>query len=80
MIEYRVRPVTRYIVTRWEDKDADNTKLHNVACSRQIGTEYASEEVAYEVGNALAFKEREDLGWRPGDERMQFPNRHKAEG
>lgn len=73
LIEYRVRPVTRYIVTRFEDKDAGNRAPHNVACSRQIGPEYATEEVAYQVGYALALKERDDLGWPAFDERMRFP-------
>lgn len=64
-IEYRVRPVTRYIITRYEE--AENA----TAGSRQLG-EFGNEECAYDVAHALAFKEREDLGWPPGDERIQF--------
>jgi hypothetical protein len=73
-IEYRVRPVTRYIVTRFEV-----SKFGATDGPKFIG-ELANQEMAYEIGNALAFKEREDLGWPPGDERMQFPDRYKAEG
>ena len=63
-IEYRVRPVTRYIVTRFNE-------YGNKSALTQTG-EYDNEDEAYTVATALAFKEREDLGWPPGDERMQF--------
>ena len=72
-IEYRVRPVTRYIVTRWEG-DPDGAS----AASSQIGTEYANAETAYEVGYALCRAEHERLGWPIGDERIKYP-RHPNE-
>jgi hypothetical protein len=76
-IEYRVRPVTRWIVTRWESQSNDNG---NASGGCAPCGEFANEDAAYKAGEALAFKEREDLGWPPGDERMQFPDRYKAEG
>lgn len=68
-IEYRVRPVTRYIVTRFHsiDHPAGSESGELVECG-----EFSNENRAYTVATALAFKEREDLGWPPGDERMQF--------
>lgn len=71
-IEYRVRPVTRYVVTRYHQDRANGGAVETCG-------EFENEDKAYEVGAALAFKEREDLGWPPGDERMIFPDKHKAE-
>lgn len=65
-IEYKIREVTRYIVTRFENS------------SKEVG-EFDNKEQAYEVGNAMAFAERERLGWPPGDERMIFPDPHRKE-
>ena len=50
-VEYRVRPVTRYIVTRFEDGVG----------SAQIG-EYPSAETAHSVGYALCDAERINAG------------------
>ena len=50
-VEYRVRPVTRHIVTRYEDGVG----------STQIG-EYPSAEVAHSVGHALCDAERIKAG------------------
>ena len=50
-VEYRVRPVTRYIVTRYEDG----------AGSTQIG-EYPSAETAQSVGHAMCDAERVKAG------------------
>lgn len=69
-IEYRVRPVTRYIVTRYEEKD-DNRQTASVST---LG-EYENENVAYEVGYALCRAEHERLGYPPGDERINYPQR-----
>lgn len=61
-IEYRVKPVTRYIVTR-----------HDGEATRQIGNEYDNAEVAYEVGYALARQDAERLGLSPGDMGVIYP-------
>ena len=50
-VEYRVRPVTRHIVTRYEDGVG----------STQIG-EYPSAETAHSVGHALCDAERIKAG------------------
>ena len=66
-IEYRVRPVTRYVVTRYEQ---------NGSCGG-VSTmgEYENEDVAYQVGYALCKAEHQRLGWHPGDERIQYPTK-----
>lgn len=64
-IEYRVRSKTTHFVTRFASEDDGSQS------SESIG-EYDNEDKAYSVATALAFKEREDLGWPPGDERIIF--------
>jgi hypothetical protein len=66
LIEYRLRPVTRYIVTRFEDKDGStgNSTAHG---------EFDNEATAYAVGYALAKAEHDRLGWPTYDERMRYP-------
>lgn len=66
-IEYRVRPVTRYMVTRWQ---ADE---NGASAPRQMGTEYDNAQVAYDVAYALCKTEHERLGWPVGDDRIQYP-------
>lgn len=64
-IEYRVRPVTRYIVTRFH-KDETGAGVE------QRG-EFDHEQNAYEVGYALCKAEHDRMGWPPGDERILYP-------
>ncbi len=66
-IEYRVRPVTRYVVTRYENQGEQGT-----AAVRTLG-EYDNQTVAQEVGYALCKAEHERLGWGPGDMRIIYP-------
>lgn len=66
LIEYRVREVTRYYVTRFEDDGKGR------AGSSSFG-EYGNPETAYEVGYALCKAEHERLGFPPDDERIQYP-------
>lgn len=66
-IEYRVRPVTRYIITRYEESEDGRTG----ACEQR--GEYDSPDVAYEVGYALCKLDHDRLGYPPGDERVQYP-------
>ena len=71
-IEYRVRPVTRFVVTRWESEEhGDGTS--SGGCSG-LG-EFDSEETAYQVGYSLAKVEHERLGWPISDERITYPTR-----
>ena len=64
-VEYRVRPVTRYIVTRYYADDS--------ASGSEYKGEYDSPHIAYEVGYALAKEEHQRLGYPIGDERIQYP-------
>lgn len=66
-IEYRVRPVTRYIVTRFH-RNATNTVGGSVGKG-----EFDNPETAYAVAYALAREEHERLGYPPGDDRIQYP-------
>lgn len=67
-IEYRVRPVTRFIVTVFR---AAGDECHSSAgCG-----EFDNEETAYAVGYALAKAEHDRLGWPIADERIQYPTR-----
>jgi hypothetical protein len=63
-IEYRVRPVTRYVVTRWHDGEGVGVE--------QKG-EFDNFDTAYAVGYALCKHEHQELGYPPGDERVQYP-------
>lgn len=74
-VEYRVRPVTRYIVTRYERTESAGV---SGGCVQQRG-EYDNAETAYEVGYALCKAEHERLGWPPADERIQYPKPQNAE-
>lgn len=67
-IEYRVRPVTRYIVTRYHSDPA------NGAGSVGGMGEYENPQVAFEVGYALCKAEHDRLGWPVGDERIKYPS------
>lgn len=68
-IEYRVKRVERFIVTRFEE-DANATS----GSSRQIGKEFDNFDTAYEVGYALAKQEKDRLGLLPGDDGVIFPS------
>lgn len=66
-IEYRVRPVERYIVTRYKG---------GIASSGIEGRgEFDNFETAYEVAYALCKAEHDRLGWPLGDERIQYPKK-----
>lgn len=66
-IEYKVRKVTKYIVTRYEESDEGTT-----GSSTQHG-EFDREEVAMAVGSALAQADQERLGIPKFDTRIMFP-------
>lgn len=68
MIEYRVRPVTRYIVTRWEGSDDGRS-----GNSPTISGEYPNHETAYAAAYALCKAEHHKLGYPPGDPRILYP-------
>ncbi len=66
-IEYRVVPVTRFIVTRWHKESSGETAVSERG-------EYLNENVAYEVAYALAEAERQALGYALDDPRMKYPD------
>lgn len=68
-VEYQVRPVTRFVVTRWESQRGTNSGSSGSAA---LG-EFDNQQVAYQVGYALAKAEHDRLGWPPGDERIKYP-------
>lgn len=68
-VEYRVRKVERYIVTRYV-----GNKQAGAGSLMERG-EYQNEETAFEVAYALCKAEHEQLGWPLGDERIQYPKR-----
>ena len=70
-IEYRVRPVTRFIVTRYETERPVDGRASN-GSSTQHG-EFDNEDTAYAVGYALAKAESDRLGLPPGDMAVMFP-------
>ena len=68
-IEYRIKRVERFVVTRHEqDKNA------TTGSTRQIGGEHDSFDVAYQVGYALARQEAERLELSPGDMGVIYPS------
>lgn len=70
-IEYRVKKVERFIVTRYEYDE--NQRVHTNADVRQIGNEFSNADTAYEVGYALARQEAEIKGFGPFDDRITYP-------
>nr|WP_029924411.1 hypothetical protein [Ochrobactrum sp. UNC390CL2Tsu3S39] len=64
-IEYRVVPVTRYIVTRYHEEG------RGAGCEHR--GEFDNQQTAYDVGYALAKAEHDQLGWPVGDERITYP-------
>lgn len=66
-IEYRVRAVTRYIVTRCQ------TNVDGGSGSVCGKGEYENADTAYEVGYALCKAEHDAAGTHPGDENFQYP-------
>ena len=75
LIEYRVRPVTRYVITRFERADVGELERSSI---RTLG-EYDNAEVAYEVAYALCKADHERLAWPLDDARIQYP-RHPSAG
>lgn len=69
-IEYRVRPVTRFIVTRFECVSHPDGRESGSCYTRG---EFDNFETAYQVGYALCRDEHQRLGWPLGDERINYP-------
>lgn len=69
IVEYRVRPVTRFIVTRCHSEDDGPRQGGGVG---QCG-EFQNEQMAYDVGYALCRAEHEQLGYPADDARIKYP-------
>lgn len=67
-VEYKVREVKRYIVTRFQS-DENEPK----SGSSSVRGEFDNFNEAYNVGYALAKLEQEQLGYPPGDMRIIYP-------
>lgn len=67
MIEYRVRPVTRFVVTRYEGAE-------NAGSCVQVG-EYPDKDVAFEVGYAMCRLEHDKSGEPVGSMNFIYPER-----
>ena len=65
-IEYRVRPVTRYIVRRFRGEESGGGMVSTIG-------EYDNADVAYQVGYACCKAEHDKLGWPLDDMRIQYP-------
>jgi len=65
MIEYSVRPVTRYFVTRYS---ADGS-----TAGVETKGEYESHDVAHQVAYALCKAEHDAAGTGPGDVNFVYP-------
>lgn len=65
LIEYRIRPVVRYIVTRY-CRVGDGSHLSTEG-------EYEDGHCANRVAYALCKTEHDKLGYPPGDERIVYP-------
>jgi hypothetical protein len=72
-VQYRIVPVTRYIVTRYESEVHESGMGSGSSGSTQLTGEYQNENMAYEVGYALCKAEHDRLGYPPDDERIQYP-------
>jgi hypothetical protein len=77
LIEYKVRPVTRYVITRFETSGPDANGRGSGGCETK--GEYETEAVAHEVAYALCRQEHDRLGFPPGDERIQYPKRPEVD-
>lgn len=72
-VEYRVREIKRYIVTRHEMTVTNGEETCGQTSNVGSG-QFDSYDTAYQVGYALASFEHGQLGYDLGDERIQYPN------
>lgn len=72
-LEYRVRRVERFIVTRFSRTD------ENSPGTVEERGEYENPEVAHEVAYALCKREHEILGWPIDDMRIRYPEKRNMD-
>jgi hypothetical protein len=87
LIEFSVRPVTRYIVTRYEERSGDGNHTTSsdpriaenrvgrakVCCGSSGHGEFDNAQTAYDVAYALCRAEHERIGYRVDDDRIRYP-------
>jgi hypothetical protein len=66
-LEYRVKEVTRFIVTRYHS-DGGGSSVEGRG-------EYGNPDIAFEVAYALCKRDHDLLGWPLGDDRIRYPSR-----
>lgn len=73
-VEYRVREIKRYIVTRHETNVVDGKEV--TGSTSDVGSgQFDNFDTAYQVAYAMASFEHGQLGYDLGDERIQYPKR-----
>lgn len=72
-VEYRVRPITRYIVTRFEREESPDSVNCTAGASTQHGV-FDSGEVAYQVAYALCRHEHEKSGEPLDSRNFKYPS------
>lgn len=79
-VEYRVKPITRYVVTRYEEGHDESIEVGSKSwAGPSTKGQYENADVAFEVAYALCRAEHEQLGWPVADERIQYPRHPKEE-
>lgn len=71
MIQYKVKPITRYIVTRFERSGQSGTAVTERG-------QFDSYDTAYDVAYAMCKLEHDMAGTGPDDADFQYP-RHKSD-
>jgi len=66
-VEYRIKPITRYVVTRYEE--GPDGKSGSVT---ERGT-YDNADIAWEVGYAMCKLDHERMGYPLDDMRVRYP-------
>jgi len=73
-VEYRVREITRYVITRYEEGHDETIEAGPKSWSGSSDKgQYDNKDVAWEVAYALCKNEHDQLGWPVGDNRIQYP-------
>jgi hypothetical protein len=74
-VEYQVKPVTRYVITRYSE-GLSPCRTGELVPHAGVSTrgEYENGQVAYEVAYALAKADHDRMGWPVGDERIRYPD------
>lgn len=73
VVQYQVRPITRYVVTRYEKQPPNEHGLCASGCSTR--GEYDNANVAFEVAYALCKSEHDASGDEVGSMNFIYPER-----